>query len=167
MASKKQDVLSTVEPAKGSAKGLVVGLLIATVVAMGAGAGIGMQFTSMVAPAPKVKKVKKEEKKPVAKTYVDERVVKALPAIVANLSSPKNAWVRMEASIIIKGKEEGVDVLAAKIAQDTLAYLKTLSLSDIEGASGLAYLRGDLNERATIRSEGRVLEFVIGSLVVE
>lgn len=167
MASKKDDILSPVEPQKGSTKGLIVGLAIATIVAMAAGAGIGMQFSSLAAPPPKEKKVKKEETKPVAKTYVDERVVKALPAIVTNLAAPDNAWVRMEASIIIKGKEEGVDVLAVKIAEDTLAYLKTLSLSDIEGASGLAYLRDDLNERATIRSEGRVLEFVIGSLVVE
>lgn len=166
--AKDDDILSPVEPAKSSAKGMIIGVVIATVVAMGAGAGIGMQFSSLVAPAPKKKEPEKEEKKkPVAETYVDQRTVKAIPPIVTNLASTTKIWVRMEASIIVDGTEEGVELLAAEVGADTLAYLRTLTLSDIEGASGLAYLRSDLNERALIRSKGRVLEFVIGSLVVE
>jgi len=166
--AEKKPILSPVEPQKSSAKGMIAGVGIATLVAVGAGAGIGMQFSNIVAPAHKgeVKKAKPKEEK-IASNYVDVRMVKALPAIVTNLSSPSNAWVRMEASIIIKGTEENGDVLAAEIAEDTLAYLRTLSLSELEGASGLAYLRSDLNERAAIRSKGKVLEFVIGSLVVE
>ncbi|VAV89081.1 hypothetical protein MNBD_ALPHA08-1564 [hydrothermal vent metagenome] len=165
---KKGEILSAVEPEKSSSKGMFAGVAIATIVAVSAGAGIGFQFSSMVPPpAPKEKQEKKTTSKPIAETYIDERSVKSLPAIVTNLAGPKGAWVRMEASIIVKGTEEGIEVLAAEIAEDTLAYLRTLTLSDLEGASGLAYLRGDLNERAVIRSEGKVLEFVIGTLVVE
>ena len=164
----KKPILSPVEPEKNSAKGMIAGVGIATLVAIGAGAGIGMQFSTIVAPAKKeeVKKDTSKEEK-IASNYIDVRTVKALPAIVTNLSSSTKAWVRMEASIIIEGNEENSDVLAAEIAEDTLAYLRTLTLSELEGASGLAYLRSDLNERAAIRSKGKVLEFVIGSLVVE
>ncbi len=165
---KKGEILSAVKPEKNPSKGMFVGVIIATIIAVSAGAGIGFQFSSMVPPpAPKEKQEKKKASKQMAETYVDERSVKPLPAIVTNLAGPKGAWVRMEASIIVNGPEEGIEVLAAEIAEDTLAYLRTLTLSDLEGASGLAYLRSDLNERAVTRSQGKVLEFVIGTLVVE
>ncbi len=61
----------------------------------------------------------------------------------------------------------GIPALAALIQEDVHAYLRTLSLKDLEGAGNLAYLRDDLTERAAIRSGGRVKEFVILSLVVE
>lgn len=178
------DILSPTEASTGgSIKGLIIGVAISTLVAVGAGAGIGMQFSSMITPAgksdadkpgkpgkPKIgkeKKTKEEKPEPIAKTYIDKRTVKSLPPILTNLAAPKNAWVRIEASIIVEGEKVDTEVLALQIAEDTLAYLRTLSLSDIEGGSGLAHLRSDLGERAAVRSEGKVLEFVIGSMVVE
>ena len=38
---------------------------------------------------------------------------------------------------------------------------------DIQGVAGLEHLRQDLNERAATRSEGRVRELIIRSLVVQ
>lgn len=166
MASQKE-ILSNTALEKPSAKGFIVGVAVATLVAIGSGAAIGLQFSSLVTPVAKSNKSKKEKPEPIAKNYIGNRTVKALPPIITNLSEPKNAWIRMEASIILDGKEVAGDVIAAEIAQDTLAYLRTLTLLDIEGASGLAYLRGDLRERAIVRSSGKVLEFVIGSMVVE
>jgi flagellar FliL protein len=48
-----------------------------------------------------------------------------------------------------------------------MAYLRTLHLPQLEGASGLQALREDLAERVRLRSGGKVREFVIETLVVQ
>ena len=55
----------------------------------------------------------------------------------------------------------------AKIGDDILAYLRTVSLQQLEGPIGLENIRQDLNERAAMRSGGKVREFVIRTLVVQ
>ena len=45
--------------------------------------------------------------------------------------------------------------------------MRTLTLAQIAGASGLQHLREDLNERAAIRSDGRVRELILQTLVVQ
>ena len=49
----------------------------------------------------------------------------------------------------------------------TLAYLRTVTLKQLEGPVGLEAIRDDLNERAATRSDGKVREFVIRTLVVQ
>ena len=63
--------------------------------------------------------------------------------------------------------DEANDVLAGEIRQDILAYLRTVSLAQIQGPSGLLHLREDLNERVQIRSKGAVKELVIQALIVQ
>ena len=59
------------------------------------------------------------------------------------------------------------DVLAAEIAEDLLGFMRTLSLAQISGASGLQHLREDLSERASTRSGGLVRELIVQTLVVQ
>jgi flagellar FliL protein len=42
-----------------------------------------------------------------------------------------------------------------------------LSIDQIEGPSGFQHLREDLNDRVRVRSEGKVLELIIQSLILE
>ena len=49
----------------------------------------------------------------------------------------------------------------------SLAYLRTVSLHQLEGPIGLENIRQDLNERAATRSGGKVQAFVIRTLVVQ
>ena len=58
-------------------------------------------------------------------------------------------------------------MLVARIGEDIVSYLRTVSAAQIEGARGLQYLREDLNERATIRSGGKVRELILETLVVQ
>ena len=60
-----------------------------------------------------------------------------------------------------------IEVLSAKIADDMLAYLRTLTLTQLQGASGLQHLREDLSERAAVRSEGHVKEVMIEMMVIQ
>jgi flagellar FliL protein len=94
--------------------------------------------------------------------------VKELPPIVTNLAVPETSWVRLQASIVYDARTVSQpDILAAELMSDVLAFLRTISLTSIEGADGLRRLHEDLSERAAIRSEGRVREFIIQTLVVQ
>ena len=91
-----------------------------------------------------------------------------LPAIVTNLADPSNAWVRLQTAIVVDTKSDiKPDVLAAEISDDLLGFMKTETLVQIGGASGLQHLREDLTERAVIRSQGHVRELIIQTLVVQ
>jgi len=91
-----------------------------------------------------------------------------LPPIVTNLGAPADAFIRVESSIIFDGKATPhPEILAAEIATDELAYLRTLSLPEIQGPIGLANVRQDLSDRAITRSGGKVTEFILRTLVVQ
>jgi len=91
-----------------------------------------------------------------------------LPPVVTNLGAPVDAFIRVEASIVFDAKAlPHPEIVAAEIATDELAYLRTLSLSEIQGPIGLANLRQDLSDRAISRSGGKVSEFILRTLVVQ
>ena len=91
-----------------------------------------------------------------------------LPPVVTNLAAPTDVWVRLEATLLFEGKTlPHGEALAGEISGDILAFLRTESLAQVQGVAGLEHLRQDLNERASIRSDGRVRELIIRSLVVE
>ncbi|WP_298356112.1 flagellar basal body-associated FliL family protein [Rhodoblastus sp.] len=91
-----------------------------------------------------------------------------LPPVVTNLASPSDVWLRLEATLLFEGKTlPHGEALASEISGDILAFLRTESLAQIQGVAGLEHLRQDLNDRAAIRSEGKVRELIIRSLVVQ
>ena len=91
-----------------------------------------------------------------------------LPPIVTNLGAPQDTWVRLEGSIIFDPKTlPHPEAVAGQIGDDILAYLRTISLHQLEGPIGLENIRQDLNERAATRSGGKVRALVIKTLVVQ
>ena len=91
-----------------------------------------------------------------------------MPPIVTNIGSPKDTWIRLEAAIVFDAKTvQHPETLAEDIAGDELAYLRTIALGQVEGPIGLENIREDLNERAAIRSGGKVSELVTRTLVVQ
>jgi flagellar protein FliL len=100
--------------------------------------------------------------------YGGETSVRELPPIIANLAEPSDAWVRVQASIVFDGKAvPKPDLLATEIGEDLLGFMRSLSVAQIGGASGLQHLREDLNERASTRSGGLVRELIVQTLVVQ
>jgi len=73
-----------------------------------------------------------------------------LEPIMTNLSYPSDNWIRIEVSLVFSGLPD--NVLADQIHQDIMAYLRTVSLQQIEGPRGFQYLREDLRERVKLRS---------------
>lgn len=91
-----------------------------------------------------------------------------LKPIVTNIAKPKTIWVRLEASLPFEGEPEGDrKVMTANVSLDFLAFLRTVSLADIEGSTGLEYLTDDLSEIARIRTNGKVKRVIIRGFVVE
>jgi flagellar FliL protein len=174
---------------------ILVSIIVAlalTLVAAGGGGVLGMVLADMIeSPGPP----KQEAEKPVAEKgekpahggsahgnaqtesaepaeAAEEAraplVLKPLQPIIANLATPAGAWIRIEGSLLLDAEEaKEADVLAAKIGEDILGFLRTVSLAQIEGASGYLHLREDLSDLVKFKSEGRVREFVMQSMVVE
>lgn len=85
--------------------------------------------------------------------------------ITTNLLDPADAWIRMELSLAFEGQSDpGV---AEEIHQDILAYVRTIKLYNLRGGSGFQHLMEDLNERAAIRSEGKVKRVLVRSFILE
>ncbi|WP_407521747.1 flagellar basal body-associated FliL family protein [Methylobacterium oryzisoli] len=152
----------------GKAKGWIGALALMTLVAIGTGGGLGTYLVSKVEKAVDLKKKDEEGKARKVLTYTGDLSLRSVGPLVTNLVDSGDAWVRLEGAIIFKtGVLANPDVTVAEIRQDVLAYLRTMSLAQIEGASGLQHLREDLTERVGLRTKGQVREFIIETLIVQ
>lgn len=139
----------------------IIATVVVTVMAGGMGALFAVPAPSAPAPAAK------SEPTPGGVVPAASGLFE-MPPIVTNLGSPKDTWIRLEAAIVFDAKSvEHPETLAEEIAGDELAYLRTVTLAQVEGPVGLENIRQDLNERAAIRSGGKVSELVIRTLVVQ
>jgi flagellar protein FliL len=146
-------------------------IAILTLIAVGAGAVTGLH---LLVTAERVVDAKKSVDKnsvnapPVASAYAGSARLRKLSPIVTNLAAPANNWARIEASMVTESlNDEEAGILAAHISEDIVAYLRSASVSQFEGARGLQHLRDDLTERANVRSSGKVRELIIETLVIQ
>jgi flagellar FliL protein len=147
--------------AENSLKGSLIEF--AVVVVLAACAGAAFEASRAGAPGPdKPAELSAGAPRAQPSTIID------LPPIVTNLGAPQDTWVRLEGSIIFDPRTlPHPEAVAGRIGDDILAYLRTVSLRQLEGPIGLENLRQDLKERAAIRSDGKVRAFVIRTLVVQ
>ncbi len=158
------------EAPKGPSLVMVLILVVVlTVVAGGAGGGLGLFLAPTMSPAKEVAEKKdgeKEDEK--APEYSTGQTLQTLAPIVTNLAKPSHVFIRLESSVIFsKAPETDPTELTAKLTNDFLNFLRTLTIGRIEGPSGILHLKTDLNEIARIRSDGQIQEVIISSLVVE
>ena len=164
MAAKTDD---KTDPKKGG-KGWLLALALTSLVAIGTGGGLGMYLLSTVEKAVDVKKKDEEEKAVKVLKYTGDLALRSVGSVVTNLADTNDAWVRLESSVVFKtGAVPNPDVALAEIRSDIVAYLRTVSLKQLEGASGLLHLREDLNERVALRTKGQVRELIVEMLVVQ
>ena len=141
-------------------------LCVITVVSAGAGVFSSLHLLSTIQRI--ADSQKDVQQQPVASAFSPGARLRKISPVVTNLASPPGTWIRLEASVVTDQlNEEEAGVLVARVGEDVVTYLRTLSPSQIEGARGLQYLREDLNERAAIRSSGKVRELIIETLVVQ
>ncbi len=89
----------------------------------------------------------------------------SLVPITTNLADPTEMWARVELALVFADKPD--PEMAEIIHQDILAYLRTVKARQIETPSGFQHLRSDLDERARIRSAGKVKQVLIRTLLFE
>jgi flagellar FliL protein len=158
------DAVAAGVPRRPSLLAFLGGMLILTGFATGAGGLAGMQVAARLA-APKAETTAGQSFKG---RYAENATLKPLPPIITNLANPTNTWVRLEASIVIEREAEGeASALLAGIAEDFVAFLRTVSLQQIEGPSGFQNLREDLSDRLRVRTQGKARDLVIQAFIVE
>ncbi len=151
----------------------MIGMVVVTLIAAGGGVGMSLltphsqeseHATQRTSDEPEKEKSDNEESEEENK----KSVLIPLRPIITNIGNKSKTLIRIESVLVFKAEHSGTaDYIADKVAEDILVYLKTISLSDIEGASGLVNLIDDLNARVVARSEDHVSEILIQSLVVE
>lgn len=156
----------------GSAPGVLslsflIAVVVLTVIAGGGGFFLGLQILASIEQTVRSKQSSvpgpSGEAEPLRAANV-----KVLTPIMANLAGRPRVWVRLESSLIFQDELPGdADALAAKISEDIVAFIRTVSVKQIEGASGFQHLWEDLNDRVRVRSGGRVQELIIQGLIVE
>jgi flagellar FliL protein len=154
----------------GGGKSDVVGLVVATLLALAGGAGFGFyldgQLKTDAALKPKSKDKEAEKSAPDPTVSAGMKLIPLAP-IVANLAAPQDTWIRIESSVLLQGVDQGADALAASLSEDIVAYLKTATLAQFEGPSGFQNLREDILDRAAIRDGEHIKDVVIHGVVIE
>ena len=142
-------------------------ILVLTAAAGGGGAFIGTQIVAAAKSAAEKAAGGPDAPKSSAAPLASTEALKELVPVVTNLASPEGTSIRLQTAIVYdKTDAPQIDVIASKIGEDVLTFVRTLTLAQIQGASGLQALRDDLNERAAVRSDGKVRELLIEMLVV-
>lgn len=89
-----------------------------------------------------------------------------LAPITTNLAVPETMWIRLELSLVFDQPPQD-EMLADAIQQDFMAYIRTVKLMQVQGASGYLHLKSDLLERANIRAKGQVKDVLIRTMLFE
>lgn len=172
------------EEKKSGIVGQIVVVAVLTLVAAGTGWALGsfvlkpgpqpeMAKMEMEQPDEEEKKAKKDKKKKKKKgdhADGDEEVAMSghiveLQPITANIATPEDVWLRLELAVLFSDTPDLET--PEKIHQDIVAFVQTLKLYQMEGASGIRHLRQDMNELARIRSEGKAKSVLIRAMLLE
>lgn len=146
---------------------LIVAMLILTGLGVGAGGLFALQVLSKLDGKPAASGAQAPAQHDAKGRFAEGVNLKTLPPIITNLASPERTWIRLEVSLVIQSDEKEASGLAATITEDFMAFLRTLTLAQIQGASGFMNLREDLNERVRTRSGGKVRDLLIHTMIVE
>lgn len=170
----------TLPAPKGPSLVIQIGvLLVMTAAAVGLGWGAGMYLNKETkaasaaapdaatheAPAGHAPAGGEHGEKPAEGEQSVNALLVQLAPITTNLSAPSQVWIRLEASLVLDSPQP--PEMAETVHQDLLAYLRTLKLHQIEGASGYQHLKADMEERARIRSDGHITQVLIRTLLLE
>jgi flagellar FliL protein len=148
---------------------LVVIAAVATLTLLGIGSGglLGLHLRAKLDSAAE-SKAESAAQPQIKSPYPAGMGLKPLSPIVTNLAGPERTWIRLEGALVMEGDQSAeAKMLAAQIAEDIVAFLRTVPLAQVQGASGFQHLREDLNDRVRVRSGGKVHDLVIQALIIE
>ena len=148
-------------------RGLWPAIVITTMLSAGAGSLTGVHLVDQTRFAV-LKEERKQSDAPVQSLYDATSYVKSIKPVIVNLADPPGTFIRVQGSVVFKTEAmKDASTTISKIEADIATYLRTLSVADLEGTNGLQNLKEDLNQRATIRAEGDVFEFILETMVIQ
>jgi flagellar FliL protein len=148
----------------------IIGIAVLTLLGAGGGWAVGTIVAPNIKGAKEIEQAKDAEAKKkaeegLARISTEANNVVQLEPITSNLAYPSENWVRLEVALLFNGPP---DVKVSEdIHQDILAYIRTVSLQQIEGPRGFQYLKDDIQERVDLRSQGRVSKVMFRTFVIE
>ena len=158
-------------PAAGaSTADFVKSMLFAVLLGIGGGAAFGYFAVPVgTAPAPveEAKPMSIAAQTPISGRFPSDALELAIPSIIVDLSGEPRSRVRLDISIVAVHGTSEASLLKNEIREDVIAYLKGLTVADIQGVRGLQNLREQLEDRAKIRGRGAILGLLIGGFVIE
>ncbi len=176
MANAKENKTEGTKGSKPSAMSIIIPVLLLTLIAGGGGFAVATLLGPNLAPAPQAE-VAASDGGHVSEPAEGEvgdgpgsnaGIIRQLAPIVTNVASPKDVWMRIEVSIVIKPEAKSEqDLIAVRSSDQILALLRTIDLAQIEGPSGFLHFREDINDLVRESSEHKVAQVLINSMVVE
>ncbi len=166
----KKEELAPKKSGSGSIIQLLISAVAVTAVAAGGGIFLGQKTAATIETTIALRDAanRPPEDHPVSLKYSGDMVLQPIEAVVTNLFSPADTWIRLETAMVFKnGSLDNPEITAAELRQDMLAYLRTVTMARLDGPSALQHLRDDLNERASLRTGGRVSELIIQTLIIQ
>ena len=145
----------------GNSRGGLIGAVLGTLAAIAGGFAFG--FSGIKGGSTVADTAASPAKAPVAKPAE----VRPLATIVTNLRDPPTLYVRLEAVVVLEPNTPDSAALAAKIGDDLVGYLRTVSLSELDGPTGFQYVREDLRKRSVQLGAGKVRELLLQSFVIQ
>jgi flagellar FliL protein len=147
----------------------LVGIAVLTLLGAGGGWALGKVVAPDIKGAAEAEARTAEEQKAaeagLPRISTEANNIVQLEPITSNLAYPSENWIRLEVALLFNGPP---DVKVAEdIHQDILAYIRTVTLQQIEGPRGFQYLRDDIQERVDLRSQGRVSKVMFRTFVIE
>jgi flagellar FliL protein len=147
----------------------LVGIAVLTLLGAGGGWALGKMVAPEIKGAAEAEARTAEDQKAaengLPRISTEANNIVQLEPITSNLAYPSENWIRLEVALLFNGPP---DVKVAEdIHQDILAYIRTVSLQQIEGPRGFQYLRDDIQERVDLRSQGRVSKVMFRTFVIE
>jgi len=179
MAEPELENLDAEEDAKAkkpSPVGFIIGIVVVTVIAVGAGWFLGGQFAAkpkkMVMAKVEQKIVPKEdeagEKEGKDGKKVDLGPIVKLEPIIVVLRNSKNAFLRLELAIVTQESGELSDEESKlRLMEAISAFSRTLTIRQISGPSGYLHFREDILDVARLTTNGIVKNILILSMVAE
>jgi flagellar FliL protein len=81
---------------------------------------------------------------------------------------PGDVWVRLEGAIVYDQADvEDPEMMLTEVSGDLLAYLRSLTLRELQGTDGLMFVRQDMKERIVLRTKGKARDIIIQTLVMQ
>lgn len=155
-------------PPKPSRGGFIAALVAVTILGGRAGAGFAVLQVDRVAAVAAERATQSPEPRKNALVWDAETGVARLEPVIANLAAPSGMFVRLDTAMVYdRGAVGDVERMKATLSQDILAYLRTVTLQELTGASAFNHLRDDLNDRVRLASGGAVSELVIETMVLQ